>query len=192
MWSWQAASQGFPLLQPCEKCLKNLFYFTQEHTRSHWQMSDIKQKFCPEQSTGCLGSHVACHSLGLQIFMPSISLFFSLKFTSFTQAQKERVCAAGNFQGGCRGSHKAAPRLPNNIPVFLPGWEQMRRPECLTGCQRSRRAAAMSLSVSLHWRIQPQRPGGYWCSQCVVWQRRKGNSSEVCWTHSLSAALEES
>lgn len=43
-------------------------------------MSDIKQKFCPKQSTGCLGLHVACHILGLEKFMPSISLFFSLNF----------------------------------------------------------------------------------------------------------------
>lgn len=40
----------------------------------------------------------------------------------FIQAVK--AFGADNFQGGCRGSHKAAPHLPSKIPVFLPGWEQ--------------------------------------------------------------------
>lgn len=54
---------------------------------------------------------------------------------------------AGNFQGGCRGSHKSAPHLPSNIPVFLPGWEQMRWPECLTGWEELQQCPSLCHST---------------------------------------------
>lgn len=100
VWSGGVVPQGFSLLQPCEKLLQNLFYFTYEHARSHWQMSDIKQKFCPKQSTGCSTLHVACHSLWLSRYSCPASIFFSLPAVhnyAPLGAQQDRACVASSF-----------------------------------------------------------------------------------------------
>lgn len=87
----------------------------------------------------------------LKIFMPSVSLLFSLQVIIMLHLghskTQHRLLEA--FRGGCRGSQRAALHLLSNVPLAFPAMEADEMSQYPTGLQRSRRAAATSLSMSL-------------------------------------------